>query len=301
MVDLNQAVKNAMKMLQRIIGENIIIQLDLAKEPCLIKIDPSQLDQILANLCVNAKDAISGTGKIAIKTSFSQIFKQNDVSGKSGDFVVLTVKDSGSGIDEETLAHIFEPFFTTKAQGKGTGLGLATVFGIVKQNSGFIKVSSEPTKGTSFDIFLPLQFGKPDQQGKIEEKSSEFGNKETILLVEDDPIVLKMTKKILEKLNYQVISTNHPQQAIEEFNQNFDKIDLLFSDIVMPDMNGVELAKTLKTRSEKLKILFMSGYNDEILSNSGFCKENFDFLQKPFSKKDLANKLGQIFPAKKQA
>ncbi len=299
LIDMNQAVKDAMKMLQRIIGENINIHLDLAKEPCLIKIDPSQLDQILANLCINAKDAISGTGKIAIKTCFSQEFKQNGLSGESGEFVVLTVKDSGSGIDEETLAHIFEPFFTTKAQGKGTGLGLATVFGIVKQNSGFIKVSSEPNRGTSFDIFLPLQFGKPDHQDKKEEKSSEFGNKETILLVEDDPIVLKMTKKILEKLNYQVFSANHPLEAIEHFNQNFENIDLLFSDIVMPDMNGVELAKALKARSEKLKILFMSGYNDEILSNSGFCKDNFDFLQKPFSKKDLANKLGQIFPAKK--
>jgi signal transduction histidine kinase/DNA-binding response OmpR family regulator len=299
LIDMNQAVKDAMKMLQRIIGENINIHLDLAKEPCLIKIDPSQLDQILANLCINAKDAISGTGKIAIKTCFSQEFKQNGLSGESGEFVVLTVKDSGSGINEETLAHIFEPFFTTKAQGKGTGLGLATVFGIVKQNSGFIKVSSEPNRGTSFDIFLPLQFGKPDHQDKVEEKSSELGNKENILLVEDDPIVLKMTKKILEKLNYQVFSANHPLEAIEHFNQNFENIDLLFSDIVMPDMNGVELAKALKARSEKLKILFMSGYNDEILSNSGFCKDNFDFLQKPFSKKDLANKLGQIFPAKK--
>lgn len=302
LIDLNHAVKEAMKMLQRLIGENISITLDLTQGPCLIKIDPSQLDQILANLCVNARDAISQSGKIEIKTSLKleEVTSEQDTLQESGDFAILTVRDTGSGMDEETLAHIFEPFFTTKGQGKGTGLGLATVFGIVKQNSGFIKVASEKSHGTSFKIYFPLQSGEPDFKDKPNVKTAEIGNNETLLLVEDDPIVLKMTRSMLEKLKYKVITANHPHQAIDLFHQNLEKIDLLFSDVIMPDMNGVELARLLTAKSSRLKVLFMSGYNDEILSSSGLCSEGAEFLQKPFTKKDLATKIRQILPAKNE-
>lgn len=242
------------------------------------------------------RDAIQCGGKIEIETRLDNVEESEVIEDleSSGEFVVLSVKDNGCGMDEETVAHIFEPFFTTKDLGKGTGLGLATVFGIVKQNAGFIRVNSEKSKGTTFSVFLPRHAGKTSTGGEPREELLEKGGQEVILLVEDDPNILKMTKSILEKLNYRVFAANHPLVALEIFAGHGDEIDLLLSDLVMPEMNGLDLALQMSAQSKRLRVLLMSGYGDEVFATSGLSKEKFDFLQKPFCRKDLSQKIKEV-------
>ena len=290
-LDLNENVENILKMLQRLIGEDI----DLAWLPMMglgnIKMDPSQIDQILANLCVNARDAIKGVGKVTIETKnmvFDKAYCADHAGFKPGKFAQLTVSDNGCGMDKEILNNIFEPFFTTKDLDKGTGLGLSMVYGIVKQNNGFINVYSEQGKGTAIKIYLPLHEGESVViQKEITQKSPQ-GSGETILVVEDDLPILELTQKILTDLGYKVLVSDTPKGAMGMAKERTGKIDLLVTDVIMPEMNGLELANNLQLLYPDLKLIFMSGYTANAIAHHGVLDKGVHFIQKPFSKNDLA-------------
>lgn len=297
-LDLNITIEGMFKILRRLIGEDI----DLSWRPknglWLTRIDPSQVDQILANLCVNARDAIRNVGKVTIETDNIHLedqYLQQNVDFKPGDYVVLLVSDSGSGMDKETVDNLFEPFFTTKDVGEGTGLGMATVYGIVRQNNGFINVYSELGKGTTFKIYLPKQVQEQDNPAqKISEKKILKGD-ETILLVEDEKAILNTAQMMLERLGYTVLPAPSPEEALE-IAQKFmpDGIHLLLTDVVMPKMNGRDLSKELIKLYPDLKCLFMSGYTANVIAHHGVLEEGLNFINKPYSKQDLSLKLREI-------
>ena len=297
-LDLNQTVTSMLNMLQRLIGENINLNWHPAEILWPVKIDPSQLDQILANLVVNARDAITGVGKITIETkncTLDEDYCAAHIGSVPGEYATLTVSDDGCGMDKETLAQIFEPFFTTKDIGKGTGLGLATVYGIVKQNNGFINAYSEPGHGTTFTIYLPRQEGKAGQAAETGGSAeSLMRGHETILLVEDDPSLLKLTARMLEKQGYTVLVASTPGEALRLADEYGDKIHLLMTDVVMPEMNGRDLAKNLMGLYPNLKLLFMSGYTADVIAHNGVLDEGVHFIQKPFSAQSLATKLREV-------
>lgn len=293
-IDLNNVVEGSLKMLKRLIGEDI----DLSYLPGNVKwpvnMDPSQIDQILANLTVNARDAIAGVGKITIETgmtTFDQSYCDDHNGFIVGDYVQLTVSDDGLGMDKLTLENLFEPFFTTKDIGKGTGLGLATVYGIVKQNNGFINVYSEPDQGTMFNIYFPRHMSAPIESCKFHSDFIPTGHGETILLVEDEPSILNMGSKILEKLGYSVFKANTTIDAIQIAENHASEINLLITDVVMPEMNGKDLAELLIRINPKIKLLFMSGYTANVIAGHGVLEEGVCFIQKPFSRKDFAIKV----------
>ena len=296
-LDLNKTVAGMIKMLQRLIGED----LDLAWIPgpyvWPVKIDPSQLDQILANLCVNARDAIKGIGKITIETgneSFDQNYCANHSGFIPGDYILLAVSDNGCGMDNETLDNVFDPFFTTKESGKGTGLGLSTLYGIIKQNNGFISVYSELSQGSVFRIYLPRYQGDTCSSAKKGKDPAVEQGSETILLVEDAPAILEMTRMMLEKLGYSVITAKTPAEAINLARKHAGEIQLLLTDVIMPQMNGRDLAQNLVSSFPKLKRLFMSGYTANVIAHHGVLDEGVNFIQKPFSKKDLGAKVRKV-------
>lgn len=293
-LDLNETMGGMLKMLRRLIGEDIVLDWIPGKNLGPIKIDPSQLDQILANLCVNARDAITDTGKIVIATataSFDATYCSDHAGFFPGDYILLSISDDGLGMDQETLDKLFEPFFTTKETGKGTGLGLATVYGIVKQNNGFITVDSTPGLGSSFKIYLPLQPGTAEQSPKsIPEKAAVRGQ-ETILLVEDEPGILHMAKTMLERLGYNVVGASSPREAVRLTEKFAGEIHLIMTDVIMPGMNGRDLASQLLRRYPNLKSLFMSGYTADVIAHHGVLNEAVHFIEKPFTMKDLAAKV----------
>jgi nitrogen-specific signal transduction histidine kinase len=292
-LDLNVTVEGMLKLLRRLIGEDIELAWKPSRERVMIKMDPAQLDQILANLCVNARDAIAAGGVITIETT-RVTFDEEDGEQTyiaPGEYVLLVVRDNGCGMDAETVTHIFEPFFTTKGQGKGTGLGLATVYGVVKQNNGHINVNSEPGKGTAFNIYLPRQAeqGAPVAVATVPEEP--VRGDEVVLLVEDEPTMLEITTVMLRKLGYQVLVARSPAEALALVKQRADPIDLLVTDVVMPGMNGRELGDRLTLLRPELKRLYMSGYTADVIANHGVLDEGVRFIQKPFSIKVLAGKL----------
>jgi PAS domain S-box-containing protein len=290
-LDLNQTVESILKMLRRLIGEDIDLAWLPGRNARPVKIDPSQIDQILANLCVNARDAISGVGKITIETcskKFDEAYCAYHEGFVPGQFVMLAVSDDGCGIAPKVMSQIFEPFFTTKPVGEGTGLGLATVYGIVKQNNGFINVYSEPEKGTTIRIYLPQHSGKANgvhPEGRAQIPSSQG---ETILLVEDDKSILKLGARMLNHLGYTILTASTPSEAMALAKQHSDKIDLMITDVVMPEMNGRELAGDLQTLYPDMKILFMSGYTSNVIAHRGVLEEAVRFIPKPFSLEDLS-------------
>ncbi len=296
-LDLNETVEGMINMLRRLIGEDI----ELAWLPeagiCPVKMDPSQIDQILANLCVNARDAIVGVGKITIETHSVQFDKDfcGDRPGfVPGEYVLLTLHDDGCGMDKETLDKLFEPFFTTKEIGKGTGLGLATVYGIVKQNNAFINVSSEPGQGTTFKIYLPRHIATNDEMWKESPVAETAGGAETILLVEDDLTVLDMARLMLESLGYQVLAASKINEAIQVTKNHAADIHLLITDVILPEMNGRQLGETLISLCPGLKVLFMSGYTGDVIARQGVLVEGVNFIQKPFSIETLAAKIRDV-------
>ncbi|MEJ2055225.1 MAG: response regulator, partial [Calditrichaceae bacterium] len=264
--------------------------------------DPSQLDQILANLCINARDAIAGKGKLIIKTDMVSLNKthfedQNEFT--PGDYVLMAVSDNGRGMDTDTLSHIFEPFFTTKGIEKGTGLGLATVYGIIKQNNGFIDVQSETDKGTTFKIYLPRYDTALDNKTITKENISDMQVHETVILVEDDPTILNMTTEMLNLLGYKVLTAGNAGEAIKIARTYKNKIHLLITDVVMPDMDGKELSEKIHAIYPGLKILFMSGYTANVIAHRGVLDEGVNFIQKPFSKKTLSKKIQETLQERK--
>lgn len=300
-LDLNEAVDGMLKMLRRLIGEDIDLVWLPGNNLWQVNMDPSQIDQILANLCINARDAISGVGRITIETencTFNDAYCKTHQGFTPGEYVVLNLSDNGCGMDKETQAHVFEPFFTTKEMGKGTGLGLATVYGIVKQNNGFINIYSEPEQGTTFSIYLPSHVGKAEQMYRQSETKAAPRGSETILLVEDEQAILKMTTKMLEMQGYTVLVCSSPDEAILVAEAYQDKIDLIMTDVVMPKMNGRELAKNILSLHPNIKCLFMSGYTANVIAHHGVLDPGVNFIQKPFSIKHSAARIREVLDSR---
>lgn len=295
-LDLNETVEGTLKMIRRLIGEDIELVWLPDNVLLPVKMDPGQIDQILANLSINAQDAIEGVGKITIETGtavFDEAICYHHMDIIPGDFVMLSVSDNGCGMDRETQSKLFEPFFTTKGVGKGTGLGLATVYGIVKQNRGFINVYSEHGRGTTFRIYLPRHSDKAEAPPKENKAPCQQGS-EVVLLVEDEPAILEMTTMMLERLGYRVLATGAPTSAIDLAQKFAGKIHLLMTDVVMPEMNGRDLAKNILSYFPNIKRLFMSGYTADVIAHQGVLDEGVHFIQKPFTMNELAAKLRKV-------
>ena len=295
-LDLNEAIGASEKMLEQLVGEDIEIK--FVPDPRLwkVKIDPNQLDQILTNLAVNSRDAIPDVGSITIKTK-NIVLDENycKVCGdfEPGDYVLIVFEDSGSGMEKDVLDHIFEPFFTTKDAAKGTGLGLSTVYGIVKQNGGFINVWSEPGKGTRFNIYLPRCVSEGQEDISLVERRLTNG-KGTILVVDDDEPVLRVCKRVLTRLGYDVMTAKTPLEAISVFETRHSDIQLLLTDVVMPTMNGRELKERVERMNSKIKTLFMSGYTGDIIADRGVLADGINYIEKPFSAEELAEKVQKL-------
>ncbi len=296
-LDLNDLVLGLLKMMQRLIGENISLSWEPGANLWKIRIDPSQVDQMLANLCVNSRDAVTDLGRIAIRTENCTVkarcgAEHDDLA--PGEYVLLTVSDNGCGMDKETLERVFEPFFTTKELGKGTGLGLATIYGVVKQNNGFIEVQSEVGKGTTFSIYLPRHADPAGHTAVDAVPCPNMGGQETILLVEDEPAFLKLTGTMLQRQGYSVLTADTPGEALRMARERQGEISLLITDVVMPEMNGRDLAKNLLSLYPGMKRLFMSGYTADVIAHQGVLAEGIHFIQKPFSASKLVAKVREI-------
>lgn len=294
-IDLNGTVEEMLKMLRRLIGEEINLHWIPHSKKLPIKMDTSQMDQVLANLCVNAKDAIEGHGNITIETGSAVLdehYCSEHAGFRPGKFATLAISDDGGGIDKKDLENVFEPFFTTKTLGQGTGLGLSTTYGIVKQNDGFINVYSELGQGTTLKIYLPFCNTVDHAQNTTGQQPEELGaGNEVILLVEDDAAIRNMVKTMLCKLGYSVLHAASPEKALEMAREAEKKIDLLLTDVVMPEMNGKELVCKLRQILPDLKCLYMSGYTVNVISQRGVLKDDVHFIQKPFSKNLLARRI----------
>jgi two-component system, cell cycle sensor histidine kinase and response regulator CckA len=293
-LDLNKTVEGMLAMLERLIGEDVRLVWQPQADLWTVTVDPSQVDQMLANLCVNARDAINGVGTITIETENSAIdeaYCADHPGSMPGEYVRLVVRDDGGGMNQQTLAHLFEPFFTTKEVGKGTGLGLAMVYGIMKQNDGFIDVESEPGQGATFSIYLPRHIGSAEQPPKKGAAAPASNRREIILVVEDEPSNLKLIERMLERQGYVVLAAGTPGEAIRVAREHAGKIHLLVTDVIMPEMNGRDLARKLLSLDPRLKCLFMSGYTADVIAQRGVLDEGVSFIQKPFSIKDLSDKI----------
>ncbi len=296
-LQLNDTISGMLKMLRRLIGEDIDLLWAPGPDLWKVKIDPSQVDQILANLVVNARDAISGVGAVTMRTENVVIDDSKRAETPelvAGQYVLLTVSDTGTGMSQEVREKIFEPFFTTKELGKGTGLGLSTVYGVVKQNDGFIYVASEPGKGTTFKIYLPRFEGETAQVLSEEISGKRPTGTETVLIVEDDEAILNLGRMILENLGYTVLAAQSPVDSIRLVEEHPGDIHLLITDVVMPQMHGRDLAEQLRVIRPKLKCLFMSGYTADVIAHRGILDEGLNFLQKPFGSDELAARVRQV-------
>jgi len=294
-LDLNDNISSMLKMLQRLIGENIDLTLHPGANLWPVKIDPSQVDQIMVNLVVNSRDAIADVGKIMIETKNIEADENYCTLYHyfiPGQYVMLAVSDDGSGMDKETLGNLFEPFFTTKAVGEGTGLGLSTVYGIVKQNNGFINAYSEPGIGSTFKIYLPRHESEEAYLIPPKDSTGQLPTgTETILLVEDEPAILKMGREMTKGLGYTVLTSESPNDALQTALECDRKIDVLITDVVMPEMNGRDLSSQLTKTHPGIKTLYMSGYTSDVIAHHGVLDEDVLFIQKPFSMQDLAVKI----------
>jgi len=293
-LDLNNLVTNLRAMLVRLIGEDITLETVLAVGLRPITADPSQIEQVIMNLVVNARDAMPTGGRLTIETSNMDLdrnYASIHLEAPVGSYVMLVVTDTGCGMDAQTRTRIFEPFFTTKEPGKGTGLGLATVYGIIKQSDGEIAVSSEPGKGTSFKIFLPASAIAPNAWPVPQARSATRGGSETILLAEDDETVRRMVSRALQACGYTVLEARHAAEALALSERYEQPIDLLVTDVVMPQMSGRVLAERLTLLRPQLKVLFISGYMDDAVVRHGLLAAEVHFLPKPFSLSVLVAKV----------
>jgi nitrogen-specific signal transduction histidine kinase/ActR/RegA family two-component response regulator len=295
-LDLNSVVTGIAQMLPRVIGEHIDLRYRLGESLGQIKADPGQIEQVIVNLAVNARDAMPGGGWLTIKTEnvhFTRRFGRGDLTVEPGHYVLMAVSDTGSGMDHETQEHIFEPFFTTKEVGKGTGLGLSTVYGIIKQSGGSLLVYSEVGKGTSFKIYLP----RVDEIVENDESVADAANltgRETVLLVEDEEVVRNLSKEILETYGYSVLVAANGREGLSLGKEFQGPIDLVITDVIMPLMSGPEMAEGLRMSRPDTRVLFMSGFTDEAIVHHGVLDENVFFLQKPFSPEALASKTREV-------
>jgi two-component system cell cycle sensor histidine kinase/response regulator CckA len=294
-LDLNGLVTGMETMLQRLIGDHIEIATTLLPDLGSVKADPTQIEQILMNLAVNARDAMPSGGTITIGTSNVELDNSANqhLESKPGSYVMLSISDTGVGMDSETLARIFEPFFTTKSAGKGTGLGLSTVYGIVKQSAGYIYAYSELGRGTTFKVYLPRIAGEPETLCR-EETLPIHGGRETILLVEDNTLLRELTREMLEGFGYAVMDSGRPLEAICIAERHDGPIALLITDLVMPEVNGRVLAETLTGVRPALKVLFTSGYAGDACIEQGDLERGSSFLEKPFTRIALAKRIREL-------
>ncbi|MEJ2543209.1 MAG: PAS domain S-box protein [Calditrichaceae bacterium] len=301
-ININDLLENTKKTLIRLIGENIHLEFNPCPDVWTINFDPSQLDQIFVNLAVNARDAMPNGGKLIIRTNnvhADKAYCMNHIEVDPGDYVLLTISDNGIGMDRETLSYIFEPFFTTKSVDQGTGLGLATVYGIMMQNNGFINVQSEPNIGTTFNLYIPkLEQGVDEKAQEQLQTTKNEPVEGTILLVEDDEMLRRMTTFMLEDIGYKVISADGPINAIKIFKRNKQNINLLMTDVVMPDMSGIELKEEITKEDPSMRILYMSGYASNIVVDYGILEDGLNFIQKPFTMKNLNKQIQEILGLK---
>jgi two-component system sensor histidine kinase EvgS len=291
---VNEAVAGLLKMLQRLIGEDIELCWLPATGIWPVRMDPSQLDQVLANLCVNARDAIAGMGRVTITTANVTVDEADGVArvdASPGDYVRIAVSDDGQGIDADVAAHIFEPFYTTKEHGKGTGLGLATVYGAVRQNNGFITVASEPGHGATFSIHLPRHAAADGASPVADAVVSNPRGTETILLVEDEEAMLSLAGMLLEQLGYRVLPAGSPDAALRFAQEHGSAIDLLLTDVIMPEMDGKALACSVRVLRPSIKLMYMSGYTADVIAPHGVLDGATHFIQKPFRFQELAAKV----------
>ncbi|HEV3385138.1 MAG TPA: ATP-binding protein, partial [Gemmata sp.] len=299
-LDLNEVVRETGKLLRRLIGEDILLTTVLDPTVSRVKVDPSQLGQVLMNLAINARDAMPKGGKLTLETrniELDEEYARIRPDVKAGWYVLLSISDTGSGMSPEVKARIFEPFFTTKGVGKGTGLGLAVVLGIVKQSDGHLEVYSEPELGTTFKIYLPAVDEKISESKLVQVSNGGRGT-ESVLLVEDEDGVRGLALLALQTYGYKVIAASNGKEALQILANHRGVIDILVTDVVMPGMGGPDLAEALKSSFPKMKVLFSSGYTDDAVLRHGLLQEKVAFLQKPYSPLALARKVRQVLDEK---
>jgi len=296
-LDINELLTDIEKMLGRLIGENVELLTIPEPELWQIKIDSSQMEQVIMNLAINARDAMPQDGKLTIETANADLnenyFRKHGIKGeKLGHYVMLAISDTGSGMDKETREHIFEPFFTTKEVGKGTGLGLSTIYGIVKQNNGFIRIYSSPGRGSTFKVYLPKVKGdatKPEE--KEQTPVDDLSGSETVLIVEDDYDLRKFVQEVLHCYGYRTLNAENGEDAMRVCKEHDDQIDLMITDVVMPKMGGREAAERLQPLYSQMKVIYMSGYTDNAIVRHGVLVPGLNFIQKPFTPEALARKV----------
>ncbi|MBW2572837.1 MAG: response regulator [Deltaproteobacteria bacterium] len=295
-LNLNEIISDIKKMLVRMIEEHIELKMNYAPDLQSVNIDPTQIEQVVFNLAANARDAMPSGGTLTIETENLELnekhFQRPLIDKEPGPYIKLSIRDNGVGMDEETQTHIFEPFFTTKEIGKGTGLGMSTVYGIVKQNGGFIQVDSEKGRGTTFEIYLPAVEGSTEPKTMPSHEVSP--GSESVLVVEDDHSLRKLVCNILEKYGYQVQEAPNGEEALKVIAENEKPIHLLVTDVIMPGMGGRMLAERLQSQQPDIKVLFMSGYMDQTISHQDLSAAELNFIEKPFSPQKLANKIREI-------
>ena len=295
-IDLNKGINETKNMLKHTIGEDIEFLTILEPELEKVYADSGQIDQIIMNMVVNARDAMPQGGKLTIETANADLnknyFREHDIKEeKPGHYVMLTVSDTGSGMDKETREHIFEPFFTTKEVGKGTGLGLSTVYGIVKQNNGFVWVYSEPGRGSTFKVYLPKVKGDAEPKEKEQSPVDDPIGSETVLIVEDDYGLRKFAQEVLRNYGYRVIVAENGEDALRVSEEYEGPIHLLLTDVVMPRMGGKELTERLQPLYSRMKVIYMSGYTDNAIVHHGVLAPGVNFLEKPFTLEGLGRKV----------
>lgn len=296
-LDLNAQLKGMERLLQRVIGEDVTLEFALSPDAWPVLMDPAQIDQVLANLAVNSRDAMPDGGRLTVETknmTADETFCRAHVGLRPGQYVMLAVTDTGHGMDAHIREHAFEPFFTTKPEGKGTGLGLATIYGIVRQNEGFVDIYSEVGVGTTFKVYLPRYTG-PEiaAEGTVPTAAPARGH-ETILLVEDQDQLREIASTLLQELGYTVLEAASPGEALTVAEKHPAEIHLLLTDVVMPNMNGKELADRLHAFKPRVRTLFMSGYTADTIAHRGVLGEGVQFLQKPFTLDSLSRKVREV-------
>jgi CheY-like chemotaxis protein len=299
-LDLNAIVESLESLLGRLMGADIEMVTRCGKQVGTVKADPAQVEQVIMNLVVNARDAMPNGGRLTIETANVDLdasYARDHVTVKPGRYVMLAVSDTGVGMDAETQAHIFEPFYSTKESGRGTGLGLSTVYGIVKQSGGYIWVYSERGHGSTFKVYLPLVEEPVETGAERADMQATRGGSETILLVEDEEGVRDLTRTILDAEGYTVLVAENVAHAEELAATNKGEIHLLFTDMVMPGMSGRDLAQRITRRHPRMRVLFMSGYTDNVITQGGVLEAGVAFLQKPFTPRLVAQKVREVLDA----